>query len=245
MKKLTSFSFSYLFVAIIFLFASCDSPTADFEYNAVQEGRWVAPCEMNFRSLSLEAKGHSWDFGDGTTSTSRYPQHTFEEPGTYTVTLTAVNERDKERSVSKEIIIEEAPKKAILKGVTLKRIPFKDFQDNYWDTADEGIYPDVFFEFNNGGSVVFYTNKSQFITDVNAAKLPIHWDLTTPFEIPVANYNNDYYFDIEDKDDDGSNEVIAYTRIKFADYIFSPIRFPDSFIVKTNAFEAEFELDWE
>lgn len=245
MKKLTSFSFSYLFVAIVFLFVSCENPTANFDYEVVGGGRLAAPCTIKFTSLSLNAEGHSWDFGDGTTSTARYPEHTFEEPGTYTVTLTAVNKRNKEKSVSKDITIENTPGKAILKGVTLKRIPLEDFQGNPWDDVDNGTYPDVFFEFSNGASVTFYSNESQFITDVDANKLPIHWDLATPFEIPVANYNKNYYFDIEDKDDDISNEVIAYTQMKFADYIFSPVRFPSKFTVETDDFEAEFELEWE
>jgi PKD repeat protein len=33
----------------------------------------------------------SWDFGDGGTSTAKNPSHTYDEPGTYTVRLTATN----------------------------------------------------------------------------------------------------------------------------------------------------------
>ena len=34
---------------------------------------------------------HTWDFGDGTTSTSSFPSHTYTTPGTYTVTLCAID----------------------------------------------------------------------------------------------------------------------------------------------------------
>ena len=33
----------------------------------------------------------AWDFGDGGTSTSQHPQHTFNQAGSYTVTLTVGN----------------------------------------------------------------------------------------------------------------------------------------------------------
>jgi PKD repeat protein len=40
---------------------------------------------------STNANSYSWDFGDNNTDTQATPQHTYTQPGTYTVTLVASN----------------------------------------------------------------------------------------------------------------------------------------------------------
>jgi len=46
----------------------------------------------NFTNTSTSAGSYVWDFGDGNTSTSPAPSHTYTDPGTYSVTLTAIND---------------------------------------------------------------------------------------------------------------------------------------------------------
>lgn len=47
------------------------------------------PLEVRFHDVSTikHITSHSWDFGDGTTSTDANPTHAYMAPGTYTVTL--------------------------------------------------------------------------------------------------------------------------------------------------------------
>jgi PKD repeat protein len=45
--------------------------------------------EVTFSNFSQNATSYSWNFGDGNTSTQENPVHTYEEGGTYSVTLTA------------------------------------------------------------------------------------------------------------------------------------------------------------
>ena len=56
----------------------------DFTYETSREN----PKEITFTSTSQYAITHSWDFGDGETSTKESPSHTFENAGTYEVKLT-------------------------------------------------------------------------------------------------------------------------------------------------------------
>lgn len=50
-----------------------------------------ASAEVQFTNLSSGATGYLWDFGDSQSSTASDPSHTYADPGTYTVTLTATN----------------------------------------------------------------------------------------------------------------------------------------------------------
>ncbi len=80
-----------LFIPI--MFASCDPnvpqvepqglrPTALFSFTQKE-------LTVNFTNSSLNATSYSWDFGDGKTSTSKNPTHTYSSYGTFKVTLTA------------------------------------------------------------------------------------------------------------------------------------------------------------
>lgn len=51
----------------------------------------IGSLQANFLDRSRDASRYQWDFGDGTTSTERDPQHIFTTPGVYTVTLTVGN----------------------------------------------------------------------------------------------------------------------------------------------------------
>jgi gliding motility-associated-like protein len=50
-----------------------------------------APHDVQFTSTSVLGDSFLWDFDDGVTTTELNPLHTFEQPGTYTVTLTVID----------------------------------------------------------------------------------------------------------------------------------------------------------
>jgi PKD repeat protein len=50
----------------------------------------VAPLTVSFTNLSIGATNYAWDFGDGDTGALTNPSETYTNPGSYSVTLTAV-----------------------------------------------------------------------------------------------------------------------------------------------------------
>jgi PKD repeat protein len=65
-------------------------PVADFSASPTSG---VAPLDVNFSDLSTgNITSWSWNFGDGYGATLRNPSHTYEFPGTYTVSLTVSGE---------------------------------------------------------------------------------------------------------------------------------------------------------
>ncbi len=64
---------------------------------------------VTFTNASENAVSYSWDFGDGNTSTEKSPIHTYEAPGTYTVTLSATAQGGTIVEISQEITVEGPP----------------------------------------------------------------------------------------------------------------------------------------
>lgn len=50
-----------------------------------------APSQIDFTNQSINGVLYKWDFGDGTTSTTFQPSHTYNVPGNYTISLIAID----------------------------------------------------------------------------------------------------------------------------------------------------------
>ncbi|WP_348611624.1 PKD domain-containing protein [Halobaculum rarum] len=57
---------------------------------------------------NVEIVSYEWSFGDGTTATGATANHTYDEPGTYSVTLTVTDAADNTDSVTETITVEES-----------------------------------------------------------------------------------------------------------------------------------------
>ncbi len=66
---------------------------------------------LQFTDMSANATGITWSFGDGQTSTAAQPTHTYATPGTYIISLLAVNPNscNKRDSLKKSIRIRKLP----------------------------------------------------------------------------------------------------------------------------------------
>ena len=68
---------------------SCDpKPPADSVYEIRQES-WTGDREYIFETTHDDVWSVQWDFGDGTTASDHYVSHTYDQSGTYDITVTA------------------------------------------------------------------------------------------------------------------------------------------------------------
>jgi len=79
-------------------------PTADFSFTV--KGLTVR-CTDQSDDEDGEIVARAWDFGDGTTSAARDPDHTYAVGGTYIVTLTVTDDRDGTDTVSHDVTVSE------------------------------------------------------------------------------------------------------------------------------------------
>ncbi|MDF1570045.1 MAG: PKD domain-containing protein [Bacteroidales bacterium] len=80
--------------------------------------------EVEFFNTSVDAADYLWQFGDGYTSEFDTPVYSYDDPGTYTVTLTAYGSGDEVSSYSKILEVVEGVNSAL-------RITVLEYYDEY------------------------------------------------------------------------------------------------------------------
>ncbi|WP_461086205.1 PKD domain-containing protein [Spirosoma flavus] len=81
-------------------------PTADFSFTG---GDCIAPCEVSFTNKSTgNSTSYQWNFGDNTNSTEANPKHTFQNGGTFTVTLTVTGPGGNSQPKTQQVTIKAA-----------------------------------------------------------------------------------------------------------------------------------------
>ncbi len=82
------------------------APTPLFDYYPTTPG---AGEQVSFNDQSMDRDGTinawNWDFGDGGRSTAQTPTHTYERPGTYTVSLTVRDNEGKGETMQNSIVV--------------------------------------------------------------------------------------------------------------------------------------------
>lgn len=95
-------------------YINVEESTKDTEKPVAGFDAYVTSGTAPFNVVFLdESKGEptswDWDFGDGATSTQRDPEHTYSEPGSYTVKLTATNDAGSDEKTKYDYITVEGP----------------------------------------------------------------------------------------------------------------------------------------
>ena len=82
-------------------------PVANFE---ASPSLGEAPLTVSFNDLSENSPtSWQWDFGDGSTSTNKNPNHTYNTPGTYTVSLLVENAYGEDTKIKSDLVAVIAP----------------------------------------------------------------------------------------------------------------------------------------
>jgi PKD repeat protein len=108
MKKSIFLVFISLLALVLCGSAAAVAPTADFSATPTSG---TDPLDVSFTDLSTgEPTSWAWDFGDGSTSTAQNPSHTYNTPGTYSVTLTVTNADGSDEEIKTDYItVNEQP----------------------------------------------------------------------------------------------------------------------------------------
>ena len=120
------------------------APVANFTANTTTGS---APLNVQFTDTSSNTPtSWYWNFGDGTTSTSQNPDHIYNTPGTYNVTLTATNDGGNNTIVQNNLINVPYPPVAgfttnVTSGLNPLNVQFTDqstgtVSSYYWDFGD-------------------------------------------------------------------------------------------------------------
>lgn len=107
MKFKYNLRYSLLFVFSLLLF-SCDENDSGIDFVDF-EARFVSQIEnrtVTFTNVSTDAVSFQWNFGDETSSTLMNPVKTYDQDGTYTVTLTATDSNGNTDVFEDEIQVE-------------------------------------------------------------------------------------------------------------------------------------------
>lgn len=120
-----------------------DEPIADFSADPIVGCK---PLAVIFTNTTLGDAEYLWDFGDGTTSTKRSPDHVYTQSGTYTVTLTATGTR-KSDQVSKDITVYVSPVAEF--SVSLTQLYTPNAEAHFYCKSDKVI--SYLWDFGDGG----------------------------------------------------------------------------------------------
>jgi len=107
-----------------------------------------------FTDASILAVSHSWDFGDGNTSTDVNPIHTYAVDGTYDVTLTTTNLAGASNSITQQVPVGgiQATFDAVIQNADMQSYPTAEMNNN--DLVDAWtVDPDN--SFNDGSPTPF------------------------------------------------------------------------------------------
>jgi gliding motility-associated-like protein len=124
---------------------------------------------ITFQNWSINAETYSWTFGDGQTSNVVHPNNTYAEPGTYLITLIAIDDLGCVDTVAYPIKIEEAWYVYVPNTFTPDGLRY----NNVFSVSTVGIERLSIRIFNRWGEEVYQSEDQYFEWDGTYENVPI------------------------------------------------------------------------
>ena len=186
------------------LVTSNSSTTALF---AASPTSGVYPLTVDFTDQSIgDITSWSWDFGDDQTSTEQNPSHTYNAPGTYTVSLTVTGPGGSDTETKPDYIRVE----------NMEGFETGDLSQFFWITSGDGLWEVT----NTNPHSGFYAAESPSIGDNESAALETTMyceDGEMSFWYSVSSEESgDYlYFYVDDELEGAWSGSVAYTQANY------------------------------
>jgi len=229
--------YKFLGLAMVILYlAGCNDedpklplPTIDFSTDPaiLEVGKPV-----KFNNLTTNASSYQWNFGDGQTSTQVSPTITYDESGTYTVTLTAFTDDNQSDSVSQNLTVGER----VMTGISINSIPFINLDGEDWDDPagkpDSTKYPDFILVLGpkDDPSRIIATPP---IVDLAPFELPVGFNIN-PDGDPYVLTNETWELTFIDSDGEDPANPSGDGDLEFMNVItFNPVTIPTGTVTET------------
>ena len=133
-------------------------PIANFE---ISSHTLFDDLPVTFQNTTVNGDTYQWFFGDGNTSTVVHPNNTYEDPGTYLITLIATDEKGCTDTISKPISIEEAYYVYVPNTFTPDGLRF----NNVFKASTVGVQSLQVRIYNRWGELIFTSDEMDFEWD--------------------------------------------------------------------------------
>ena len=163
----------YIFLLLVIFALSC-STEEDFQLNRDHEINFAivskdgleTKTNFSFQNQSANLYDYQWKFGDGISSTEMHPEHNYQLPGKYTVTLSGSNTIGETVSYQKDLFVREDGSELDILFISYKdsTLNFLDLSTNITTKLYQVPYnPAGVMAFDESASKIYYYDYSNNI----------------------------------------------------------------------------------
>jgi PKD repeat protein len=211
-------------------------PIANFTFtgNGIQ-----APCVVTFTNTSEDASTYSWDFGDGQTSTSENPTHTYTTGGNFNVQLTVTGNTGS-NSITKSVGILNPPTVCKITNVSILSCPLTDGGGTSWDGFSG---PDFYFNLETTLGTILIDGSGSYYEDY--ASFPQSWTINPTYNFSNTNWNTAYKIHIWEHDSPDADDNVSSVNFTLNSYTTVTNHYPSQFTITSGITQVKLTVQWQ